>query len=259
MEKTTQLAFALSLAQGDFTSAELNKENTFTKSKYADLASVWDAIREPLSRNGLSVTQIFETREDGTILLKTVLLHISGEQLSSTLPLLGVKDHHTLGSASTYARRYALAAITGCAPGGWDDDANAAQDSMSNAPVRVSRSSRSLPRSKPLKSDLISKPLHTVPPHVTALSIIAMVPEADEWLRNKEVDPCDPPLPVCERIAALGVEGLKKTIHDDRKKQEKAAKEEKAKAIVADADRVDPIPEDPTEQDVPQVNINIKS
>lgn len=227
MKKTNQLAFALSLAQGDFTSAELNKENTFTKSKYADLGSVWDAIREPLSRNGLCVTQIFETREDGTIFLKTVLLHISGEQISSTLPLLGVKDHHSLGSASTYARRYALAAIAGCAPGGWDDDANAAQDSMTNAPIRVSKSSRSLPRR--------SKPL-------TALSIIAMVPEADEWLRNKEVDPCDPPLPVCERITALGVEGLKKTIHDDRKKQEKAAKEEKAKAIVADADRVEPIP-----------------
>ena len=228
--KTSQLAFALALAQAEITTAELTKENTFTKSKYADLASVWDAVRDPLTRNGLAVSQIFETLEDGNILLRTVLLHTSGEQLSSTLPLLGVKDHHSLGSASTYVRRYALAAITGCAPGGWDDDGNAAQESITKSPARLSKSSRSLPRTK--------KRSTTPPPRLSALEILEKVPEADEWLRNKEVDPGDPPLPVCERIVTLGVEGLKKTIEDDRKKQEKA---KKAEAIIADADRVEPI------------------
>jgi hypothetical protein len=228
--KTSQLAFALALAQAEISSAELTKENTFTKSKYADLASVWDAVRDPLTRNGLAVSQIFETLEDGNIRLRTVLLHTSGEQLSSTLPLLGVKDHHSLGSASTYVRRYALAAITGCAPGGWDDDGNAAQESITKSPARLSKSSRSLPRTKARST--------TPPPRLSALEILEKVPEADEWLRNKEVDPGDPPLPVCERIVTLGVEGLKKTIEDDRKKQEKA---KKAEAIIADADRVEPI------------------
>jgi hypothetical protein len=228
--KTSQLAFALALAQADITSAELTKENSFTKSKYADLASVWDAVREPLTRNGLAVSQIFETLDDGNILLRTVLLHTSGERLSSTLPLLGVKDHHTLGSASTYVRRYALAAITGCAPGGWDDDGNAAQESMKTSPKR---SSRSLPRTKARST--------TPLPRLSALEVIEKVPEAEEWLRNKDVDPGDPPLPVCERIVTLGVEGLKKTIETDRKKQEKAKKAEEAKKIVAEADRVEPI------------------
>ena len=234
--KTSKLAFALALAQAEISSAELTKENTFTKSKYADLASVWDAVREPLTRHGLAVSQVFETLQDGNILLRTVLLHTSGERLSSTLPLLGVKDHHSLGSASTYARRYALAAITGCAPGEWDDDANAAQESITQSPARMSKSSRSLPRTKPRST--------TPPPRLSAQEILEKVPEADEWLRNKEVDPGDPPLPVCERIVSLGVEGLKKTIETDRKKQAKAAKKEKAEQIVAEADRVEPIKEE---------------
>ena len=234
--KTSQLAFALALAQAEITSAELTKENTFTKSKYADLASVWDAVREPLTRNGLAVSQIFRTLQDGNILLETVLLHTSGERLSSLLPLLGVKDHHSLGSASTYVRRYALAAITGCAPGGWDDDANAAQESMTKSPARLSKSSRSLPRTKARTT--------TPPPRLSAQEILEKVPEADEWLRNKDVDPGDPPIPVCERIVTLGVEGFKKTIENDRKKQEKAKKAEVAKNIVADADRVEPIKEE---------------
>ena len=84
----------------------------------------------------------------------------------------------------------------------------------------------------------------TPPPRLSALEILEKVPEADEWLRNKEVDPGDPPLPVCERIVTLGVEGLKKTIEDDRKKQAKAEKAEKAEKIVAEADRVEPIKEE---------------
>ena len=42
----------------------------------------------------------------------------------------------------------------------------------------------------------------------------------------------------------LGVEGLKKTIEDDRKKQAKAEKKEEAEKIVAEADRVEPIKEE---------------
>ena len=60
--------------------------------------------------------------------------------------------------------------------------------------------------------------------------------EADEFLRNQEVDPGDPPKAMLERIVKLGPDGLKKAIADARKKAE-------AKEIVAEADRVKPIEE----------------
>ena len=52
MEKSDQineLATALAKAQGELESASKNALNPHFKNKYADLASVWDAARAPLS------------------------------------------------------------------------------------------------------------------------------------------------------------------------------------------------------------------
>ena len=52
-----KLVMALAKAQGQIKAAPKDSDNPFFKSKYADLASVWEACREPLAKNGLAVIQ----------------------------------------------------------------------------------------------------------------------------------------------------------------------------------------------------------
>lgn len=118
------LAAALAKAQGQIEGAKKDATNPHFRSKYADLASTWDACRVALSANGLSVAQTTETR-DGQPVLVTRLLHASGEWVAGETPLLlGKADMQGLGSAITYARRYGLASVAGVSPE--DDDGNAA-------------------------------------------------------------------------------------------------------------------------------------
>lgn len=119
------LAPALALAQGAVEGAIKGKVNPAFRTKYADLASVWDACREALTTNGLSVIQSPGEIADGRMAMTTMLLHSSGEWVRGSLTIpLGKVDAQAYGSATTYARRYALAAFVGVAPD--DDDGNAA-------------------------------------------------------------------------------------------------------------------------------------
>jgi hypothetical protein len=124
-ETIGKLALALAKAQAEITGALTDSSNPFFKSKYADLASVMDAIRIPFSKNELAVTQLVDEK-DGKHFLITMLIHSSGEYVTSTYPLV-IKDLNnpqSIGSVVTYARRYTLAAIAGVAQ--VDDDGEAA-------------------------------------------------------------------------------------------------------------------------------------
>jgi len=126
---------ALSKAQAQIKGAAKDAANPFFKSKYADLASVWEACREAITSNGLAVIQSPEML-DGIVGITTKLVHETGEVEESFLPLplkagAGAQDY---GSAITYMRRYALAAMVGVAPE--DDDGNQAQ---SAAPPKVKK------------------------------------------------------------------------------------------------------------------------
>lgn len=137
MEETSatlaEIAKALCKAQGEMRNAPKDTVNPFFKSHYADLAACWDMLRPVLSKNGLCVTQITKAQPEGTILI-TLLLHSSGEWIRGTYPI-NPKDAspQSLGSAITYAKRYALQAITGLSSE--DDDGNAASKSF-NTPLK---------------------------------------------------------------------------------------------------------------------------
>lgn len=128
MEASTEigkLAEALAKAQGEIKGAAKDSTNPHYRSKYADLASVWDACRQALTKNGLSVVQLPDVSADG-VFLHTTLAHSSGQWMRGTMPVKPVQDTpQGLGSALTYARRYSLAAMVGVAPDD-DDDGNAA-------------------------------------------------------------------------------------------------------------------------------------
>ena len=124
-ESIAALAAALAKAQSTIQGAIKDTANPFFKSKYADLASVKDAIQIPLSSNCLSYVQVVHNPENG-VGVETILMHASGEWLSGGVVFVPVSkaDAQGYGSALTYARRYSLSAITGVAPE--DDDGNAA-------------------------------------------------------------------------------------------------------------------------------------
>lgn len=123
-ENINEIATALAKAQGQIEAALKDKTNPHLRSKYADLASVWDACRHQLSSNGIAIVQAPETTEKG-VSIETLLCHSSGQWVKSScfIPV----DKYTaqgFGSAITYARRYSLAAFVGVAPD--DDDGNGA-------------------------------------------------------------------------------------------------------------------------------------
>jgi hypothetical protein len=125
------LAAALCKAQAQMEGAKKDANNPHFKSKYADLASVWDAIRAPLTSNGLSVVQLLRSIQGG-VEVETILMHASGQQISDVFAVPATKnDAQGYGSAATYARRYALMAMVGVAPE--DDDGNAAVGSAGSA------------------------------------------------------------------------------------------------------------------------------
>lgn len=118
-----ELAAALAAAQGEFTFAAKGSEASMGgagKRKYADLQSVLEAVRDGLAKNGLAVVQSPMPAENG-IRLRTLLAHKSGQWIASELCLPQDKmgGVQGMGSALTYARRYALAAMVGIAQ---DDD-----------------------------------------------------------------------------------------------------------------------------------------
>lgn len=126
------LMTALAKAQGEIEGAKKGSVNPGFKradqpegAKYADLASVWDAIRAPMSKNGLAITQ-WPRVVQGAVEVETILAH--GEQFISDILWMpcAQMNAHGIGSATTYARRYALMAVAGVAPE--DDDGNAAID-----------------------------------------------------------------------------------------------------------------------------------
>ncbi len=123
-EKINELATALSKCQSELTFAVKDSTNPYHKSKYADLTSVWDSIRQPLTKNGLCVVQTVEMQGDNVILV-SILMHSSGQWIKSYLPILNAsKTSQGQGSGITYARRYALAALVGCVQD--DDDGESA-------------------------------------------------------------------------------------------------------------------------------------
>ena len=92
--------------------------------KYADLTDVTEAIMPLLAALGLSFTAC-PTIVPGTFVLDYKLEHVSGQAIGGLYPLPQSGTSQEIGKAITYARRYALCAVTGLAPGGDDDDAAA--------------------------------------------------------------------------------------------------------------------------------------
>jgi hypothetical protein len=146
-EQINELATALAKAQGEVTGALKDSANPFFKSKYADLAACWDACRAPLSANGLAIIQSPEVNAEG-LTLTTLLTHSTGQWIKNVFRIVPKDDTpQGVGSALTYARRYALTALVGIAQ--VDDDGNAASGRQNGAYAEPHRPQGDIPKSVP--------------------------------------------------------------------------------------------------------------
>jgi len=177
------LVGALAKAQGAMTGAKKDSQNPFFKSNYADLAAVWDACREQLSKNDLAVIQTTEPAEVGVIVV-TLLAHKTGQWIRGKLKVNPQKsDPQALGSAITYARRYSLAAVVGLAQ--VDDDGEAAMNRGGNR--------------KPEPMD--TKPIDKSKVYAAVTTAMALVDEEDEGTMAEACRALYEPLTNDERIA----------------------------------------------------------
>jgi hypothetical protein len=115
---------ALAKAQADVQNATKGTLNPHFRSRYADLAEVLNTVRPVFSHYGLSILQ--STSFDGTLVhVTTTVAHADGGWVSSCASCSPARiDAQGIGAATTYLRRYSLAAMCGVAQE--DDDGNAA-------------------------------------------------------------------------------------------------------------------------------------
>jgi len=121
---TPELQAALAAAQAAVENASKNAANPHFKSRYADLAEVLNTVRPVFSAHGLAIIQ--STEFDGAMVhVTTAICHALGGHITSRASCVpGKTDGQGVGAATTYLRRYSLAAMTGVAQE--DDDGNAA-------------------------------------------------------------------------------------------------------------------------------------
>lgn len=119
------IAEALAAFQADLPKIDLDGVNPHFKSKYATLGNVTKNVLPKLSEHGFAFT-VGSFVDNGVLVLDAHLLHESGESRSMQFPITE-NNPQKVGSAVSYYRRYALAALTGVVADE-DDDGNAASN-----------------------------------------------------------------------------------------------------------------------------------
>lgn len=132
-DSLAMIAPALVKALAEIGGVVKGKSNpAFKGAKYADLESVILASKPILTEHGLTVVQLPGPLVNGVLTVETVLLHESGEFISGEFGIaLGKIDPQGVGSAVSYARRYALMAALNMPA--VDDDGEAAHGRAGNA------------------------------------------------------------------------------------------------------------------------------
>src|ERR1700737_2084039 len=140
-ECVAAIATALAKAQTELSNPEKamvgtvynNRSDSQQSFRYASLSSGLDIIRKTLGGQQIAIAQTTDIdRANGTVNLTTVLLHTSGEWISSDWPVCQISETSAprrMGAALTYARRYALFTMVGIAG---EDDLDAPPDVTSD-------------------------------------------------------------------------------------------------------------------------------
>jgi hypothetical protein len=196
----SKIAVALAAFQAELpkvgkeNTAQVRSEKGSYQYQYADLADISPEVLPKLARHGLSWTCRPTLTHDGKFVLRYALMHTSGEVIEGDWPLPNpASSSQVLGSAVTYARRYSLAAVTGIAPGGEDDDGAAANSAAQRAAERADRAARSQHPTpaqnggqrpaQPAAEGETGKPAPAIPSRqvAAALSLLRQTCETNGW------------------------------------------------------------------------------
>lgn len=125
---------ALLKFQSELKPVTKDSKNPHFRNDYTSLLSVTEHLKEPLSNNGLIITQRVEWTAAGAI-LETKLIHAeTAEFIQDTTPILTNDNKpQSFGSALSYAKRYAKMTITGLTDTLEDDDAEKASGRPQNS------------------------------------------------------------------------------------------------------------------------------
>jgi len=133
-----ELAKALATFHAQVGKIKKEAQNPFFKSKYASLSNILDVIAEPLQKAGLVFSQFPDEFE-----LTTILIHTeSGQYLEASyaMPVAKENDPQAVGSAISYARRYAIGAIL-CLNIDEDDDGEKAMNRTKMVKYKLTKNS----------------------------------------------------------------------------------------------------------------------
>ena len=138
MDRTEQITeLTKSLAKFHALVGKIKKDakNPFFKSNYASLSHILEEVAQPMQDSGLVISQF---PDDSSLV--TMLIHAdTGQYISSSyiMPVSKQNDPQALGSAISYARRYAITSILSLNID--DDDAEAATKPTRNQQAEDTR------------------------------------------------------------------------------------------------------------------------
>jgi hypothetical protein len=134
-DKIDLIAPALLAAQKEISNASKDAKNPHFRSSYASLGSVIEAVKEPCNKHGIVILQTLSEGTSG-LHLSTRAIHSSGQWIEDTaFSPLPKADPQGVGSATTYLRRYSLAALFCITQE--DDDGNAASATVARSTPKV--------------------------------------------------------------------------------------------------------------------------
>ena len=139
----SELAKALAEFQAAQTGLDLDKQGN--RSQYASVGSVMTKVKQA-AQHGLSFSQLVDYEDGVGTHLKTYIMHTSGEEKVGRYPIVvdDMTNNQKLGSAISYARRYALMAALGMAAGIQevefdDDDDGEINGALKDAPKQAAK------------------------------------------------------------------------------------------------------------------------
>jgi hypothetical protein len=154
---TSSLYGALLEAQKEFPNIAQRAENDFFSSKYATLTDLVNSTQEILHNHGLLISQLPAGTHEAPTLITKLAHPESGEWVEESMPLfLEKRGAQAQGSAITYARRYAYAAVLGVVVDR-DDDGEAATDRSAPRPSDVRDSSHPETRRPPQPASSVAQ------------------------------------------------------------------------------------------------------
>ena len=181
-ESIAALAASLATAQGELKNVEKGKINPHFKSRYADIADGLDVVRPVFSKHGLSVVQATDYMPDtGVFVLVTRIIHKSGEWIESTYPLPTNGKPQDVGSALTYARRYALFSLAGVAGTDEDDDGNDAQNTTQARKPASRPAPPKVPVEPPFEAEESAKVCEMM---IGTLDLVESIEDLRSWASN---------------------------------------------------------------------------